>query len=65
MRFFCSVFLLGLLALPAWAIPTVDGTKDAEYGGPLAVQTVETQFGDNFSELDAGYAKCSTAASCT
>jgi hypothetical protein len=56
------VFLLGLLALPAWAIPTVDGALDAEYGSALAVQTVETQFGDanpnNGSELDAGYAKC-------
>jgi hypothetical protein len=58
MRFFCSVLVVGLLALPAWAIPTVDGTRDAEYGAALAVQTVETQFGDNFSEMDAAYAKC-------
>jgi hypothetical protein len=43
-----------MLAAPAWAI-TVDGTKDAGYGGALAVQTVETGFGDNFSEMDAGY----------
>jgi len=46
----------GLTAVPAAAI-TVDGTRDAGYGGPRAVQTVQTQFGDNFSELDAGYAK--------
>ncbi len=48
----------------------VDGTKDAAYGGPAlvligtdgvnpstAVQTVQTQFGDNETEWDAGYAK--------
>lgn len=62
MRFFWCVLVVGLLASPAWAIPVVDGTKDAEYGAALSVQTVETQFGDanpnNGSELDAGYAKC-------
>jgi hypothetical protein len=47
---------LGLLALPAWAAPTLDGTKDASYS-LRAVQTVQTQFGDNFSELDAAYAQ--------
>ena len=49
-----------MLALPAWAQITVDGTRDAGYGAPLAVQTVETQFGDatpaGGSELDAAYA---------
>ena len=35
---------------------TVDGTLDGAYGSALAVQTVETGFGDNQSELDAGYA---------
>jgi hypothetical protein len=51
------------LAFPAAAIPTVDGTRDAEYG-ILAVQTVDTGFGDvtaqnpNGSEWDAGSAKC-------
>lgn len=43
---------------------TVDGTVDAGYGSALAVQTVETQFGDagdaaglgGGGELDAGYA---------
>ena len=40
----------------------VDGTKDAAYGPALAVQTVETQFGDSGGpgtgggELDAAYA---------
>ena len=36
--------------------PVVDGTRDAEYGSALAVQTVNTGFGDNLSEMDAAYA---------
>lgn len=53
---------LVILALPAQAGAqiVVDGTRDAAYGAPLAVQTVETGFGDatpaGGSELDAGYA---------
>jgi PEP-CTERM motif-containing protein len=35
----------------------LDGTLDAEYGSAVSVQTVETGFGDNFSELDAAYAR--------
>jgi len=48
---------------------SVDGTLDAGYGAALAVQTVQTQFGDNADpsglggggggELDAGYATIS------
>jgi hypothetical protein len=61
MRFFCGLFALGMLAVPAWAVPVLDGTKDAEYGAALAVQTVDTEFGDanpnGGSELDAAYAK--------
>ena len=52
-----SFLLVSLMAAPAAAQITVDGTKDAAYGSALAVQTVETQFGDNFSELDAGYGR--------
>jgi len=44
----------------------VDGTRDASYGAPLAVQSVQTQFGDanppgnlGGSELDAAYARVS------
>jgi hypothetical protein len=46
----------------------IDGTRDASYGSPLAVQQVFTGFGDNTdasssfangSELDAAYAEIS------
>ena len=53
------LLLAGLVSqfvtLSAVASPTVDGTLEATYGAALAVQTLETGFGDNFSELDAGY----------
>lgn len=60
----CLLFQAALCAtaIPAVAAPTVDGTRDVAYGAPLAVQTVETQFGDSIGgitgggELDAGYA---------
>jgi hypothetical protein len=42
---------------PLHAVPVIDGTLDAEYGTALSVQTVQTNFGDNFSELNAGYGK--------
>ncbi len=49
--------VLALASSPALAAPiTVDGTRDANYGSALAVQTVETSGGDNDSELDAAYA---------
>jgi hypothetical protein len=51
-----GLVLVGLLAAPASAQITVDGVRDAGYGSALAVQTVETQFGDNASEWNAGYA---------
>ncbi|CAN5623438.1 hypothetical protein BH09PLA1_BH09PLA1_18220 [soil metagenome] len=37
-------------------VPTIDGTRDALYGSPVATQVFQTGFGDNQSELDAGYA---------
>jgi len=52
----CLVALLS--SVPAWALPAIDGTKDAEYGAAKAVQTVETGFGDNDNELNAAYATC-------
>src|SRR5215470_3202924 len=64
MRSLLGGLMVGLAAVPAWAMPLVDGTKDAEYGTALAVQTTNTQFGNarppselNGSELDAAYAK--------
>lgn len=60
MRRLLGVFILGVAALPAWAQPTLDGTRDASYD-LRNVQTVETQFGDatpnGGSELDAAAAK--------
>lgn len=55
--------LAALIAVRSGAI-TVDGTVDAEYGAPAAIQTHQTQFGDsnaglpdnaNGSELANGY----------
>jgi hypothetical protein len=59
--------LLGATALltsVALAQPTIDGTRDAEYGAPVVVQNTPTGFGDsnlgqvdyaNGSELNAAY----------
>lgn len=54
------------VAVGVAAAQVVDGTVDGAYGAALAVQTVETQFGDanppgnlGGSELDAGYATIS------
>ena len=57
MRCILTVLILGLLSVSAVAQPVVDGTRDAVYGSALAVQTVNTQFGDNFSEWNAGYGR--------
>ena len=51
-----------LAAVGSASAITVDGTLDAGYGAPLAVQTVQTDFGDSGGagtgggELDAAYA---------
>jgi hypothetical protein len=55
MKYLFGILAVGLWTLSASAAITVDGSRDASYGGPLAVQTVETGFGDNFNELNAGY----------
>lgn len=65
MKKILTMAVICLMAAPASASITVDGTVDASYGGPLAVQTVQTQFGDagdpnglgGGGELDAAYAK--------
>jgi len=55
MKQILGLMIVGVMAVPAAAQITVDGTRDAAYGAPLAVQTVQTQFGDNQSEMNAGY----------
>ncbi len=58
------LFLLGVFSLASSTLagPTINGILDLDYGGPLAVQSVETNFGDSSGgltsggELDAGYA---------
>lgn len=40
----------------ALGLVIVDGSRDAVYGDPLSVQTVNTEFGDNLSEWNAAYA---------
>lgn len=63
MKKLLTLAFIGLMAAPATA-QVVDGTLDGAYGSALAVQTVETQFGDasdpngtgGGGELDAGYA---------
>jgi hypothetical protein len=63
MKKWLGVLAAALMAAPASAQIVVDGTKDAAYGSSLAVQTVDTGFGDanpnNGSELDAGYGRIS------
>ncbi|MEQ8211589.1 MAG: PEP-CTERM sorting domain-containing protein [Lacipirellulaceae bacterium] len=68
MKYLGSLLAVALLAVPAMGQPVVDGTLDvADYGPALAVQNVQTQFGDNTDplgfggggELDAGYATIS------
>ena len=67
-----GLLMLAAMAAPASAQIAVDGTRDGAYGGPAlvligtdgvtpstAVQTVQTQFGDNQSEMNAGYASIS------
>lgn len=69
MRCLLAVCMVGLMALPAAATVLVDGIKDAVYGSALAVQTVQTQFGDEGvdgddvgGELDAAYARIENGA---
>ena len=48
---------LATFASAAGAQVTVDGTvTTGEYGAPLALQTTQTGYGNNFSELDGAYA---------
>lgn len=62
-RFAIAALVSGAAASAAIA-QVIDGTRDASYGAPIAIQTVQTQFGDanppgnlGGSELDAAYAR--------
>lgn len=56
MKRILSFAIIGLMALPAMAQPTVDGTRAGDpYGAADKVQTVQTGFGDNASEWNAAY----------
>lgn len=60
-RPFAAAAAVALAGLPlSVSAQTVDGTRAGDpYGSPLAVQTVQTGFGDNESELNAAYATVS------
>lgn len=55
MKWFTCSFAAGAAAL-SFAQPTLDGTRDGTYN-LNSVQTVETGFGDNFSELNAAWSQ--------
>src|SRR5690606_3226275 len=61
MRICVMAAACGAMSSAAMAQPVLDGVRDAVYGSPRAVQTVETGFGDanpnGGSELDAAYAR--------
>ncbi len=52
-----TVMALGAMAAGAMAQPVVDGSISGDGYTNYAVQTVETGFGDNQSELNAAYAR--------
>lgn len=58
---FAALVALSISSAATLAAISVDGVRDGDYGAALAVQTVETQFGDanpnGGSELNAGYAR--------
>ncbi|MEM6689021.1 MAG: PEP-CTERM sorting domain-containing protein [Planctomycetota bacterium] len=64
MKYSFALLVVVSMAASVVAQPTVDGSLDGAYGAPLAVQTVQTEFGDNTDptgfggggELNAGYA---------
>lgn len=56
MKKFLATAAVAAMAGAAFAAPVVDGTIAGDtYGAARAVQTVETGFGDNLSELNAAY----------
>jgi hypothetical protein len=57
LKFLTGAAAVGALTSMAVAAPILDGSRDGSYGAAKAVQTTETNFGDNFSELDAAYTR--------
>ena len=53
---FAVAAVIGIASFGSATAQTIDGTLDASYGPALAVQTVETGFGDNSNEWNAAYA---------
>ena len=51
----CAIIACAIVSTTQ-ADPILDGLRDPSYGAARAVQLVQTGFGDNMSELDAGYA---------
>ena len=59
--FTSHVILFMLFITLASSAQTLDGSRAGDdYGSTLSVQTVQTQFGDNNSELNAAYAQAAT-----
>ena len=58
MRTGIFIITTGCLLATGWdgSAVEVDGSRDAEYGEALAIQQIQTGFGDPGSELDAAYA---------
>lgn len=56
LRIFTFAVAVCTLTAMATSAPVLDGVRDGSYGAAVAVQSVETGFGDNFSELNAAYA---------
>ena len=42
-----ALCLCALVAVPVSAAIIVDGVLDADYGAPVVIQTVQTEFGDS------------------
>ncbi len=59
MRNVLSLVAIALMATPALAVPVLDGSIAGDGYTLRSVQKTQTNFGDNFSELDAAYAQVS------
>lgn len=56
MKKILNIITLFILPFTAFGSFIIDGSRTGDtYGSAVSVQTVQTQFGDNFSELNAAY----------